>query len=72
MVAHFCSPSYSIESILIGFRELCGPYSGENIAEVVDKVLQDFSIPPGKLGYFILDNAINNDTCITALGKTYK
>ena len=39
IVAHFCSPSYSIESILIGFCELRGPHSGENIAEVVDEVL---------------------------------
>jgi hypothetical protein len=72
MVAYFYSPSYSIESILIGFRELRGPHSGENITEVVNKVLQDFSITPGKLGYFIPDNTTNNDTCITALGKTYK
>ena len=72
MVAYFCSPSYSIESILIGFRELRGPHSGENITEVFNKVLQDFSITPGKLGCFTLDNTTNNDTCITALGKTYK
>lgn len=72
IVAHFCSPTFSIESILIGFRELRGPHSGENIAEVVDEVLQDFSIIPDKIGCFILDNAINNDTCITALAKTYK
>jgi hypothetical protein len=72
IVAHFCSPSYLIESILIGFRELRGPHSGENIAEVVDEVLQDYSITPGQIGCFVLDNATNNDTCIEALGKTYK
>jgi hypothetical protein len=71
IVAHFCNPTFSIASILIGFRELHGPHSGENIAEVVDEVLQDYSIKPDQLGCFILDNATNNDTCITALAKTY-
>jgi hypothetical protein len=37
----------------------------------VDEVLQDYSITPDQLGCFILDNATNNDTCITALAKTY-
>lgn len=72
VVAHFCSPAYSIQSILIGFRELRGPHSGENIAEVVGEVLQDYSIMPSQIGCFILDNAMNNDTCITALAKTYE
>lgn len=72
MVAHFCNLSCSIESIFIGFRELRGPHSGENVAAVVDEVLQDFSITPDKLGCFKLDNATNNDTCITALGKIFK
>jgi hypothetical protein len=71
VVAHFCSPAFSIESILIGFRELRGPHSGENIAEVVDEVLQDYGITPDQIGCFILDNATNNDTCISALAKTY-
>ncbi len=72
VVAHFCSPAYSIQSILIGFRELRGPHPGENIAEVVGEVLQDYSIMPSQIGCFILDNAANNDTCITALAKTYE
>lgn len=72
IVAHFCSPTFKIESILIGFRELRGPHSGENIAECVDSVLQDYSITPDRLGTFVLDNATNNDTCITALARTYK
>lgn len=52
--------------------ELRGPHSGENIAEVVGEVLQDYSIMPGQIGRFTLDNAANNDTCITALAKTYE
>jgi hypothetical protein len=27
---------------------------------------------PSQIGCFILDNAANNDTCITALAKTYE
>ena len=72
VVAHFCSPAFSIESILIGFRELRGPHSGENIAEVVDKVLQDYDVTSDQIGCFVLDNATNNDTSIKSLGNTYK
>jgi hypothetical protein len=59
VVAHFCSPAFSIESILIGFRELRGPHSGENIAEVVDEVLQDYGITPDQIGCFILDLSLS-------------
>jgi hypothetical protein len=38
----------------------------------VDSVLQDYGITPDRLGTFVLDNATNNDTCITALARTYK
>jgi len=72
VITHFCSPAYSIQSILIGFHELRGPQSDKNIAEVVGEVLQDYSIMPSQIGCFILDNAANNDTCITALAKTYE
>jgi hypothetical protein len=71
VVAHFCTPSNKIESILLGFRELFGPHSGENIAALVEGVVSDYNLE-SRLGCFILDNATNNDTCITALGKTYK
>ncbi|MGH2638576.1 MAG: hypothetical protein ACRDF4_04745 [Rhabdochlamydiaceae bacterium] len=37
----------------------------------MDEVLQDYSITPDQIGCFILDNATNNDTCISALAKTY-
>lgn len=72
VIAHFCSPAYSIQLILIDFHKLHSSHSDENIAEVMSEVLQDYSIMFSQIDCFILDNAMNNDTCITALAKTYE
>lgn len=45
-----------------------GPYTGENQAGYVMKAIVDFGIT-SKLGYFMLDNASNNDTLISHLQK---
>jgi hypothetical protein len=70
VVVHYCSPAFKIESVLIGFRELFGPHSGENIAALVEAVVVDYDIE-SQLGCFILDNATNNDTCLATMAKTY-
>jgi hypothetical protein len=70
VVAHFVNADYKVASILIGFRNLFGPYSGANIAGSVQAVCQEYNIED-KLGCFVLDNATNNDTCIEALGAVY-
>ena len=70
IVAHFrSSATKKIESIVIGFREIRGAHTGENIAYAVQRVLQDYDLDVHKLGCFVLDNAPNNDTAIAALGR---
>jgi hypothetical protein len=46
-----------------------GAHSSENIAEIVYSTLQKFSVSPCTIGYFVLDNAFNNDTAITAIAQ---
>ena len=70
-MAHFVKPDYTITSVLLAFRNLLGPYSGENITGSVNKVVQEYKIQL-RLGYFILDNIISNDTAVKALRKTYR
>jgi hypothetical protein len=48
-----------------------GSYDGETIAGVVKRKLSSFSIHPLKLGYFVLDNALNNDTAVAELSRIY-
>jgi hypothetical protein len=55
--------SDKIRTTLLGLRRLKGPHSGENMAEVVIAVLKDYNISK-RLGYFVLDNAGTNDTCV--------
>jgi hypothetical protein len=53
---------------LLGLRCLKGPYSGENITEAIVAVVKTYKII-GKIGYFVLDNAGLNNTCVSAIIK---
>jgi hypothetical protein len=48
---------------LIAIRQLRGPYTGENQAEIIIKVIEDYKLNK-HIRYFITDNALNNDTAI--------
>ena len=65
------APDYTITSILLAFRNLLGPHSGENIAASVQEVVQEYEIQ-SSLGCFVLDNVYSNDTAVETLGKAYK
>jgi hypothetical protein len=49
---------------------LKGPHSGENIAKVLSTVIDFYDIST-IIGFFIMDNASNNDTCIQEIAKQY-
>jgi hypothetical protein len=55
----------------INLPQVLGSYDSKTIARVVKRTLSSFSIHPLKLGYFVLDNASNNDTAVTKLSRTY-
>jgi hypothetical protein len=52
-------------------EQLSGVHSGERIASCIESTLRKFGITASKLGYFVLDNAYNNDTAIKTLGSKY-
>lgn len=69
IVIHYLDKDFINRSYLLGLRRVRGAHTGENIAEAMMPVLLEMKILP-KLGYFIADNAGNNDTCIrTILAK---
>ena len=47
---------------------LRGAHSGENMAESVIAVIEEYEIT-NILGYFILDNVSSNDTCVREILK---
>ena len=66
VVAHYLSYDLKARALLIGMKRVNRDYSGENIAEVVIKVIREYGIAE-KLGYIQADNAGNNDTCVASI-----
>jgi hypothetical protein len=71
MIAHYTSESGQLEHSVLALRELDGKHSGPNIAGCIMQIVNDYGIA-SKVGYFMMDNADNNDTMMTALStRTY-
>ena len=63
LCCHFIDCSWQARTVILGMKRLIGPHSGENMATLLKEVLQTYNLGP-RLGYYILDNASNNDTCL--------
>ena len=68
VVAFFCNKNDQPQKIVLRVPELEGRHTGINIAEQVNAILESFQIQD-KVGYFILDNASNNNTAMEQLGN---
>ncbi|KAG9375515.1 hypothetical protein A1F94_013919, partial [Pyrenophora tritici-repentis] len=66
IVAHYVDSS-ELRDLPIALPQLTGAHTGEAMAEVVMAIFKQFEITVGKLGYFVLDNAHNNNTTINTL-----
>ncbi|KFA81821.1 hypothetical protein S40288_09571 [Stachybotrys chartarum IBT 40288] len=62
-VAHFINRSGKRRKVVLALRELVGEHSGENMADVLLHIFDDYGIS-GRIGYFMADNASSNDACI--------
>jgi hypothetical protein len=71
IVAHFATSSGEIHDLPIALPQLTGAHTGEAIAAAIVATLQSYLITSEKLGYFILDNAANNDTAIAAVARNF-
>jgi hypothetical protein len=68
IIAHWTSNIYKMEAILLAIRELEKEHIGENIAQSVYDVVKDYNIIKN-LGYFMMNNAGNNDTALEELNS---
>jgi len=66
VIEHFTSHAGKRMNPVIGLRLLEGSHTGANMAGVVSELLQEYGIQD-RFGYFMGDNASNNDTLIRAL-----
>jgi hypothetical protein len=71
IVAHFATSSGEIHDLPIALPQLTGAHTGEAIATAVVATLRSYLITLEKLGYFVLDNAANNDTAIAAVARDF-
>ncbi|KAF7568869.1 hypothetical protein PtrM4_112840 [Pyrenophora tritici-repentis] len=72
VVAHFADAAGIIRDLPIDLPELAGAHTGEAIAKAISTTLSAYGITSDRLGYFVLDNATNNDTAIAALAREYE
>ncbi|KAJ6003904.1 hypothetical protein N7540_013186 [Penicillium herquei] len=66
IIGHWVSPEFEKRDELLEFTKINGPHSGENLAEVVLKILDELDIAP-KLLTITGDNAGNNGTLCDSL-----
>jgi hypothetical protein len=66
IVAHFTNASRVIQDLPIDLLQLADSHTGEVIVYTLIKTLEVYAVTRDKLGYFVLDNATNNDTAIAA------
>ncbi|RYN64908.1 hypothetical protein AA0119_g11475 [Alternaria tenuissima] len=74
IVAHFATTAgvvRVVHDLPISLPQLAGAHTGEAMAAVVIKTLKQFGITPNQFGYFVLDNASNNDTAVAAIARDY-
>ncbi|RYN63892.1 hypothetical protein AA0119_g13373 [Alternaria tenuissima] len=69
IVAHYVNSNGSLVDLPIALPQLTGTHSGESIASVVIQTLNHFGINKATVGYFVLDNASNNNAAVEAIAQ---
>jgi hypothetical protein len=67
-VGHFVNENGWVDHIILGLREIEGVHTGENLCSVLVEILSEYQIWT-KIGYFVLDNAANNDTMMGGFAR---
>jgi hypothetical protein len=69
IVGHYISESGQLEHSILALREVSGEHTGENQSEEVLQVVKEYRFA-SKLGYFMMDNASNNDTLVQSVSES--
>ena len=68
---HFIDHLYVPRTILLGLPRIFGEKSGIEQAAHITPVLSQYGITASNLGWFVLDNASNNDTTLENLAGSF-
>ncbi len=71
VICHFIDVNKQLKTLLLAVHYIQGDHSGKNQAKSILPVLDEYSLKE-KLGYFIMDNASSNDTCVTEIVETLR
>ena len=66
IIAHYIAEDGQLQQSVLALRELEGQHTGENQAFIIMSIIKEFGIA-SKVGYFMMDNAANNETMMKAL-----
>ena len=68
ITAHYLDERLRVKTVLLGLKPMYGAHSGVAIAEELLTTMREFKISD-RVGYFIADNASNNDTALQEVAK---
>ena len=68
---HYLDDTRRIVDYMLALPKQLRKHSSVNYIAVLNNILKQFGITSERLGYFITNNAINNDACIRELSTTY-
>ena len=71
VTAHFIDSDFKSQSLVLGAPQQVGRHTGEKIGEQVIEVLRSYGIQGSQLGYFVLDNASNNDGAMDVIAREF-
>ncbi|KAI1512328.1 Dimer-Tnp-hAT dimerization containing protein [Pyrenophora tritici-repentis] len=69
LCVHYLNSEGKLVDHLLGLPELHGAHTGNNIAAAATTILRLFGVDNARVGYFVLDNASNNDTAVESLAE---
>ncbi|KAI1507153.1 hypothetical protein Ptr86124_013903 [Pyrenophora tritici-repentis] len=71
LCVHYLNSEGKLVDHLLGLPELHGAHTGNNIAAAATTILRLFGVDNARVGYFVLDNASNNDTAVESLAEEF-
>jgi hypothetical protein len=69
VIANFVDDRGKCQTAMLAFKEITDCHDGKAIAANVLAVINDYDLRD-KVGFFVLDKALSNDTAVTVLGET--
>jgi hypothetical protein len=66
VVAHYVTEDGKLEHHTLALKDIDGEHDGSHLAAAIMEVVADWGFA-SKLGYFVMDNATNNDTMMKSL-----